>query len=364
MSKIKTICAILTLTLAAGCYNPFSNPFGLFGGGGDDGDRPSLLPDRVVDPTEKLYLAIGGSEPGADELIIYDDDGEPRDFSGVTLECESDLEIVRVLPRPGYDTAAAGSGVRIVPTDPGVAAITCEAAGETQGVYEVTVPPQSLVQILVAEARGAIVEDLAEGADEGANQDAEDSLDTRELASPTATALGSVVRNRIWFSNNHDDVELFGADPDEYDEDPPTSYYDSIIMAEGQFAPTDPDDPNYDVFLDAERRVFLSGDDQQAYDQAVITAAGIFNGDVEDNTTGAFAFYTPTQDEWDQLSRAWSMFYWQLPDDCGVADEDYPAFDPLQVLIHPDVPTGSMNVPYFVFVRMRTLDDFAVVKIP
>jgi len=286
MPKNRILILLIVCASLASCYNPFTNPFGIFGGGDDDGDRPSLLPNRVVDPTAKLSLAVGGVLGGRDELVILDSNGDPRDFSGVTLECAADVDIVQILPRPGFATTAEGSGVRIVPIDPGIAAITCAAAGEDLGLaYEVTVPPQLLIQILIAEARGVLAE--------GATIDEETESVTLDSESPTANALGSVVRNRIWFTNSYDDTDLFGVDEEDYDLDPPVSYYDAVIMAEGQFAPTDPGDPNYAIFIDAERRIFMEGEGVTAYDQAVITAAGIFNGDIEDNTTGAFAFYTP-----------------------------------------------------------------------
>lgn len=359
MLKIRIICLLIISALMAGCYNPFSNLWDLFGGGGggDEDERPSFLPKRVANPAEKLLLAVGGVPTGRDEIIIYDSNGQPRDLSGATLVCLSDSDVVKVFPRPGFDTEAAGSGVQIVPVSAGVAAITCTLNSEDLGsTYEVTVPPQSLIQILVAEARGVIPEE--------ATLDEAEGVLTEDSRSPTAEALGSVIRNRIWFTNSKDKIELFGADPENYDSDPPESYYDSIIMADGQFAPTDPADPNHAAFLDAERRIFLDGDDIIAYDQAVLTAGGIFNGDIEDLTTGAFAFFTPTSDQWTQLSLAWSLYYQIIPDDAGVSDDDYSAFAPVQVLIHPDVPTGDLGIPAFVFVRMRTDQDYAVVKQP
>ncbi|MBN1283237.1 MAG: hypothetical protein JXA24_05635 [Proteobacteria bacterium] len=354
MFKMRAASLLLAALFIAGCYNPFSGIMGLFGGGGESEDeRQSVLPSRVADPAAKLLLAVGGVADGRDEIIITEASGDPRDFSGATLTCVSDKDIVRIVPRPGFSTEAAGSGVRIIPTAPGVTGITCAADGEALGLtYEVTVPPQSLIQILVAEAGGEIAGEAQ--VDEGSG------LVTEASESPTAQALGSVIRNRIWFTNNRDKVELFKADPDEYDSAPPASYYDAVIFADGQFAPASPSDPNHAVFLDAERRIFLGDDDLTAYDQAVITAGGIFNGDMEDNTTGAFAFYSPNSDQWQQLSLALSMYYYDIPDGAGVSDDDYPAMEPVQVLIHPDVPRGG-GIPSFVFVRMRTDSDFAVV---
>jgi hypothetical protein len=359
-SRLSTfgITALLILLLTCtGCWKDLIDPFGIFTGGGDD--RPDVLPDRVLDPTDKFSLAVGGVAPGRDELIIFGTDGEPEDFTGKTLACEAEDEIVNLENRPGFSSQAAGSGVRIVPIEPGVTAIRCSVDGEEMAeVYEVTVPPQSLIQILVAEA-------LQQLGDEAAlDEEAEGSVVKLDSQSPTGNALGSVIRNRISQINMADDPGLFMADEDDYDEDPQASYYNAVIMAEGQFSPTDSDDPNYDLFWDAQDRNFLAEDELVAYDQAVLTAAGIFNGDIADNTTGAFAFRSPTEGEWNRLVQAWTMAYVEIPSGAGWTDESFPAFAPIQILLHPDVWTYEDGRASFVFARQRTEDDFAVVRTP
>jgi hypothetical protein len=359
-SRLSTfgITALLILLLTCtGCWKDLIDPFGIFTGGGDD--RPDVLPDRVLDPTDKFSLAVGGVAPGRDELIIFGTDGEPEDFTGKTLACEAEDEIVNLENRPGFSSQAAGSGVRIVPIEPGVTAIRCSVdSEEVAEVYEVTVPPQSLIQILVAEA-------LQQLGDEAAlDEEAEGSVVKLDSQSPTGNALGSVIRNRISQINMADDPGLFMADEDDYDEDPQASYYNAVIMAEGQFSPTDSDDPNYDLFWDAQDRNFLAEDELVAYDQAVLTAAGIFNGDIADNTTGAFAFRSPTEGEWNRLVQAWTMAYVEIPSGAGWTDESFPAFAPIQILLHPDVWTYEDGRASFVFARQRTEDDFAVVRTP
>jgi hypothetical protein len=56
----------------------------------------------------------------------------------------------------------------------------------------------------------------------------------------------------------------------------------------------DPDDPTHETYSNAQDRNFLDPATQLAYDQAVLTAAGIYNGDIKEFTGGAFAFLSPT----------------------------------------------------------------------
>ncbi|MBT3181588.1 MAG: hypothetical protein HN337_03650 [Deltaproteobacteria bacterium] len=360
MSKFRLALCLAIMLILSGCKNPFSftNPFG--GGGGGDDDRESVQPDRVTEPTQKFYLAIGGVAPGRDELIIYNSYGSIQTFPGNPLECEAaDEDLVKLQPRPEYNTLSDGSGAQIVPLLPGVTAIRCWVGDvNLDYVYEVTIPPQSMIQILVAEAGLQI-------ADEATLDDEYDD-DIVELTSesPTATALASVIRNRIELINDLDDPDLFNADEEEYDEDAPTSYYDAVIFANGQFSPTSPSDQTYDIFVKASLRKFMDDDYQIAYDQAVITAAQVFNGDKNDNTDGAFAFRSPTDDEWDILSSAWNEGASQIPENSGFTDEDFPSLDPIQILIQPDVWTYSDGRPAFVFARERLDGEFAIENTP
>ncbi|MFH1830404.1 MAG: hypothetical protein ABH871_06485 [Pseudomonadota bacterium] len=349
---------LLVLLSCSGCWKKFFDPLGIFGGGGED-ERPSAIPNRVVDPADKYLLAIGGVASGRDELVIFDGSGNQEDFTGKTLACTADDDIVHLTNRPGFADQASGSGVRIIPIEPGVTAIRCTVDGQDLGkTYEVTVPPQVLIQILVAEALGQLTDEAV------LDEDEESDVVTLDSNSPTANPLGSVTRNRINYIISHDDPDLFSADEETFDSDPPVSYYEAVILAEGQYSPTDPSDPNHDLFDDAQDRNFLHEDELIAYDQAVLTAGGIFNGDIADTTTGAFAFMSPTPSEWNTIAQAWSMHYWTVPEGAGFTDATFPAFAPIQILIHPDMWTYDDGRPSFVFARMRTDNDFAVVNVP
>ncbi|MFA4873746.1 MAG: hypothetical protein WC690_00225, partial [bacterium] len=261
--------------------------------------------------------------------------------------------------RNGYLTQAAGSGVAIVALKPGVVGIKCKLDGtDMDEIYEVTVPPQSLIQILVAEASQQLAEEAVIDEDVGADVVALDSV------SPTATALGSVIRRRIDLIDRDDKPELFGADPTDYNENPPASYYDAVIMAKDQFSPTNETDPTYETFVEASQRRLLTGEMLVAYDQAVITAAGIFNGDVLDNTGNAFAFLSPTQDQWNAIAQAFTVASLDIPANAGFTDASFPDLAPIQILIQPDVWKYDDGRPAFVFARIRLDNTFAVVNTP
>ena len=71
-----------------------------------------------------------------------------------------------------------------------------------------------------------------------------------------------------------------------------------------------------------------------------------------------------TASEWSAISQAWTAAYLEIPDGAGWTDESFPAFAPIQILIHPDVWKYDDGTPSFVFARMRTETDFAVVNTP
>lgn len=358
MKKINPCVVCLVIAIFASqsaCSELFKNPFS----DDDDDGRPSAAPDRVIEPTAKYSIAIGGVAPGRNELVIFQGDGNPRDFAGHILKCAPDDPILITRPRPGFDTEAAGSGVEIIATEPGVTAVRCTVDDTAiENVYEVTVPPQNLIQILVAEA-GEQLADEAELDEERAG-----SVVGLASLSPTGNTVGAVIRNRVKLINSNDDPLLFSADSKEYDESPPASYYDAVIMADNQFSPTNREDPSYSIFSKAQDRNFLEGDWVKSYDQAVLTAAGIFNGDITDPTGGAFAFRSPNENEWPLISEALALGYTEIPDGAGFTDKTFPQLAPIQLLIHPDVSKYPDKRPAFVFARQRTLQDFAVVDKP
>ncbi len=357
--RLARYAAVVAFALScAGCWSPFQNPFSNpFSGGSDD--RPEVTPSRVTQPSKKYAVAVGGVMPGRDEIVIFDTSGNPRDFGTSTLTCTPDDSIIKLAARTGYDTEAAGSGVKVTAVSPGVTAVRCKLdSNDMSEVYEVTVPPQSLIQILVAEAGQQLSEEAKIDEDAGADVVALDS------SSPTAEALGSVIRNRIELINQKDRPALFNANPDDYDADPPASYYDAVIMAQGQFSPTAAADSSNDIFMEAERRAWLSGDERVAYDQAVITAAGIFNGDIADTAGSSFAFRTPTDDEWAAISQAFAVAAVNMPANAGFSDASFPDLDPIQILVLQDVWKYDDGRPAFVFARSRPENSYAVVNVP
>jgi hypothetical protein len=343
----------------SGCWNPFTNlfgnPFGSRGGGGND----SAQPDRVIEPTDKFSLAIGGVAPGRDELVLYDDLGNIKRITGELVCTASDENIVRMEPRPDYDTAAAGSGVRLIALSPGVAAVTCAVgAVALDGVYEITVSPQELIQIILAEAGTQISDEAYRDGDLGENVVALDSI------SPTANALAWVIRNRIELINHLGDPSIFGVDEFAYDLDPPASYYEEVIWAEKQFSPTDRRNPSYPIFMDADLRSNLSGNWLVAYDQAVITAAGVFNGDIIDPTAGAFGFRSPDDAQWVLLAQALTNGDSEIPEGSGFTNSSFPVLSPIQILIHPEIWTYDDGRPSFVFARERLDGEPAITNNP
>lgn len=358
MQRTRFIILITALTILCSCKNPFSNPFDF--GGGDDNDRPDVTPNRVITPAKKLAIAIGGVMPGRDELVIFDSStGNPRDFGSSRLDCLADSSIIRIGLRSGFSSQAEGSGVAITAIDPGVAAVRCTLDGVDMGdVYEVTVPPQSLIQILVAEAGAQIADEAKIDTSSGTDVVALDSV------SPTANAIGSVVRNRIEMINNRNDPALFAVDEKAYDAEAPASYYEAVIEAPDQFSPASKTDPNYEIYSDAQDRNFLDDASLIAYDQAVITAAGIFNGDIEDSAGGSFAFRSPTQDEWNSISQAFSASADEIPANSGFTDATFPDLAPIQLLIVPDVWKYTDGRPSFIFARQRPEGEHAISNAP
>jgi hypothetical protein len=356
MPNARRFILLFLITLIVGCKNPFSDPLGIFGIGGGG---PSEQPKRVLEATKKFSLAVGGVRPGRDELVIYNENGDISHFSSGSLSCASDDEdVADVEPRPSFDSISSGSGVKIVAKKPGVTAIRCTEDGvNLKDVYEVTIPPQSLIQILIAEAGGQI-SDEAE-----IDDDAGDGVVSLKSDSPTGDAVASVIRNRIAITNSEDDATLFGVDENSYKSDPPASYYDAVIFADGQFSPVNMDDPAHDTMDAAEKRDDVPDEQLVAYDQAVLTAAGVFNGDIDDPTGVSFAFRSPSEEEWVLLSDALDNNVDEIPQDSGFTDETFPSLAPIQILILPDVWAYD-DRPSFVFARSRDDIDPVITNNP
>lgn len=354
---------MLALTLSScGFLKEMYDPYGIFDGDGDDPNQNTVTTDPSIEPTHKYAIAIGGVAPGRDQLVIYDENNAIRTFAGKTLDITTDNDAVGLLVRSGYETYAEGSGAQIVPQKTGIAKITYSIDDVAQDEeFQVTVPPQSLIQVLMGEARGEM-----EG--EATFNDAHAIALSSESA--TGNAIGAVIRNRVKLLENGLSLSAFEVSEEKWNADDPAAHWDAVIEAVNgsiyQFSPVDPTDLNNAIFKNSDARSYLEGPDVKAYDQAVLTAAGIYNGDTLDNTYGSFAFFSPTPDETLKLLEAYYLQTTTLPDGCGVSDENFPLFAPVQVFINPKVTdiTTDNPIPSFVFIRSRIATVPAVVAQP
>lgn len=305
----------------------------------------------VVEPTAKYRLALGGVAPGRDELVIVDASGNPKDFGSSTLEFTADPSIVEFVPTDGKNSFAEGSGAKLIPKRSGVATVKVRLDGlEQKEVFQVSIPPQKLIQILIGEAKGQLITEAT--VTNGAVV-----LTSRSI---TAEALAHVVKNRIAWIEAKDQPSLFNADAKLYSTNPPQSWYDAVIEAKGQFKPVETGDPSHDIYLAAEKRSHLSGQDLVAYDQALQAAADAFAGNVSDPTNAAFAFRSPNSDQWFKIKEALASGTKTLPDGIGVSDSTFPTLAPVQVLVHPRVLKYSDGRSTFIFTRSRDPNEVAV----
>lgn len=298
-------------------------------------------------------MAIGGTAEGTDEIVI-EESLQLLDF------LNEDPELFSLDQREGFESYTAGQGARIIPQRVGIGYVTPVVSGRSWDPIEITIPPQKLIQILVGEARGELDREAT----------LEDDQVKSSSVSVTGDAVGAVVRNRIDLINETAEPGLFGADPVAYESDPPLSYYEAVIEANDgfvyQFSPVDPEDVSNPYYLAAEDRDDLGESALTAYDQAVLTAAGIFNEDTEDPTGGAFGFFSPTEAEYDLLREALEGGTLEMPEGTGTSDENFPSLAPVQVLILDEAaPSADKDgVPSFVFVRSRNRLDPAVTDEP
>lgn len=325
------------------------------GGSSTESSSPTT---PAIEATATYSIALGGVAPGRDELILTDDNGNLLDLGTSRLRFESDTDVVGLLPRPDYNDFASGSGAQIVPQKVGFAVVTYYIDDvEQDDQLMVIVPPQSLIQMMVAEA-GTQLADEAE-----IDSDSHVKLSS---TSPTANGIGSVTRNRVDLISEDLDHSLFGVNEAAWLAYPPSSYYDSVITAESggiyQYSPVDPSDPTHDIYTDAEARGFLDESHHRAYDQAVLSASYLFAEKTDDTTDGAFAFFSPTPDEWEVIEQVYANNMITIPAGCGFDDLDFPTFAPIQMLIHPDVWRYDDGRPAFIFIRSRDPLEYAVVK--
>ncbi|MDO8462303.1 MAG: hypothetical protein Q7S98_05540 [Deltaproteobacteria bacterium] len=317
-------------------------------------------PTRDRDTDNKLSVALGGVGPGMDEILVNGNNSkEPIDFE------TEDNNLFTFESLAGKGSFTEGNGGRVIPKDIGIAKVWYTLSGKIQTIYEITVPPQTLVQILVGEGRGQLATE--------AKMDGTGTEIDLSSVSPTGDALGAVIRNRIKLIDEKKSPGLFAADRTRYYSDQPSSSYDAVIEASSkggfQFSPVDPNDPTHTKYLAAGSRDNLKGmetDLLTAYDQAVLTGGDTFNDSMEDPTNGAFAFYSPTAAQYENLREALETGTSKFPADAGTSDAQFPAYAPIQVLILESVsdqPSGK-NLPSFVFVRKRESGVAAVTNRP
>lgn len=321
---------VIILLILGGCL-PFSGT----------GSKDVEVTHRERDVSGKMAIALGGVAAGMDEISI------DQDFTTFELE-NNNPELFEL------------TGNRVIPLAEGIGYVTPIVNSHRLDPIEITIPPQKLIQILVGEARGELARE-ATMEDESVDQVKPTSV------SVTGDAVAAVIRNRIDFINETALPELFVVDEFLYEEDPPVSYYEAVIEASDgviyQFSPVDPEDLSYDIYQAAANRSDLEEEARVAYDQAVLTAAAIFNDDTEDPTSGAFGFYSPTEEQYETLISGLESESSALPPDCGAADSNFPAFAPVQVVILSEVAPSVIkeDVPSFVFVRSKMDFETAVV---
>lgn len=350
MRKLGVIILGLTLLGCGSVKDYITKPFTDLFTSGDDAPAagPTVTAQPVIEPTAKYALAMGGVAPGRDQLVL-------SGILGKTLIFIAADPIVGFMTLPDKATYIEGPGAQIVPQKEGKTTFhyTVDDVAST-ATYAITIPPQALIQILIGEARGQIASEvtLASGAV---------ALTSRSI---TAEALASVIRNRVKLIDSESNPGLFDADPVKYNVGGDPAKYDAVIAATQagtyQFSPVDPTDPSHDSFTNAEARSFLDASLFAAYDQSVLSAAGVFDGTIDDPTGGAFGFRTPDAAETLCMDLAAKTPSPVLPSSCDEPDARFPALAPIQILIHPKIPRLSDNRPAFIFYRTRAASEPAV----
>lgn len=349
MKKVTLLMIGLTLMSCGSITDYFTKPYTrLFDDDDVSSQSPTVTDQPVVEATAKFALAMGGVAPGRDDLVI---DPAPA----ADMQFTSSKDIIGFLPRSGKSSFLEGAGAQLVPQKEGTAVIHYRVGGvEASSVYAVTIPPQTLIQVLIGEARGQIANELTISGGAVA-------LTSRSL---TAAAVASVVRNRVKQIDAFNKPGLFEADPVQYALGGEPAKYDAVIEAASsgvyQFSPVDPNDTSHDEYTNAAARSFLDKSLIAAYDQAVLSAAQVFDGTASDPTGGAFGFRTPTVEEGLCLDLAAKTPSPVLPGSCDDPDARFPAYTPVQILIHPQIPRLSDGRPAFIFYRARTLTEAAV----
>lgn len=311
---------------------------------------PSAAPLQF-DFDEKMTLALGGTLPGWDEVVI----------SHISSTDQVLLEMIpqEVISARAVDASNDSLTFKIHPELAGIAQIRYRVNGVLQDkTIKVIIPPQEMIQVLMGEARSIIPQEITR--DSAGNVD-------RESNSPTAQALLSVVRNRIKLIEEYDEPSLFVVDAEAFENADLAERYRLVIQAQTdgiyQFSPVNPEDPSFDAYMAAALRHNLGDSRLSVYDQALLTAAEIFDESLADNTSGSFGFYSPTESEYENLLTGLNST--DLPEDSGRSDDNFPTLAPIQILILNEISpqTFDEDLPSFVFVKSRNSAENAVIRL-
>ncbi len=298
---------------------------------------------------DKMILALGGVQPSWDFIKIDN------------LASEDQVEISIDPPDLAQSHIYADDGqniiIQIIPLQAGIGKVTYSINGDPQNdTIKLVIPPQAMIQILMGEARSIISQEVSLDANGRVKKDSN---------SETARALLSVVRNRMQLIDAEDAPYLFVVSNSTYATADLAMRYQLIIEANDnnvyQFSPVKPSDPSNEAYLDAANRNQLSFASRLlTYDQGLLTAAGIFDGSLIDNTDGAFGFYSPTKSQYENLLTGLNST--TLPSGIGTSDAQFPALAPIQIRILDTVSPQNFDteLPAFVFIGSRSQNDFAV----
>lgn len=342
--KIQKIFIVLFLLLLSACG-------GMSGTDSTNNDAIPAASPLQFNFDEKMKLAIGGTLTGWDQLLI--NNLGPTDSVTLVFEPEG------IATGTIVDSNSNSITFKITPEKAGIAQLKYQINGVLQSkVIKVVIPPQEMIQVLMGEARSIIPQEIT--------KDSEGRVD-RNNASFTAQALLSVVRNRIKLMEERDEPSLFVVDSDEFVAADLAERYRLVIEANRngiyQFSPVNPSDPSYSAYSTAAQRTGLSTSRMLVYDQALLTAADVFDESLSDNTQNSFGFYSPTKSEYENLLTGLDST--ELPEDVGRSDSTFPSLAPIQILILENISpqTFDAELPSFVFVKSRSSTDKAVVKI-
>lgn len=298
----------------------------------------------------KMKLALGGTLSGWDQLLI--EDLGPTDSVDLVFDPEG------IATGNVVDASSSTMTFRMSPQQAGITQLKYKVNGLLQNkVIKIVIPPQEMIQVLMGEARSIILEEIT--------QDSEGRVD-RQSTSFTAQALLSVVRNRIKLMETRNEASLFVVDADDFASADLAGRYRLVIEANRngiyQFSPVDPDDPSFSAYSAATERMGLSTSRTLVYDQALLSAADIFDESLADNTLESFGFYSPTKSEYENLLTGLNST--ELPEEVGRSDSTFPTLAPIQILILDGISPQSFDeeLPSFVFVKSRSSLENAVFR--